>query len=158
MVIMIDFDGTLTVENIGDIIDEKGLKWNDYASMKDEISKFTPKKGIDILKKYNIKPVITTGRQEPLRDVSELWLFNNNVSYSELVMISPTAYTDKFDWDKYVDFKVEEHLKRDVDFSLDDNKRLVSILRQHDIPAFVVENDFEETFKLAVKTIYGRTS
>jgi hypothetical protein len=153
MTFVCDFDGTLTVQSIGDIIDEKNIEWNDYARMKDEMVSFTPKKGIGILAEFNLKPLIITGRQESLRDVSELWLFNNKVPYTKLIMVPDGYYGGKFNFNKYVDFKVEEHLKVNPRFSIDDNKRIVTVLKQYDIPAFLVEDNFEETLILAINTI-----
>jgi len=153
MTFAIDFDGTLTNECMGKIIDEKGIGPEDYERLKDEVSSFTPKKGVEVLKKYNLQPIIITGRQESLRDISELWLFNNKIPYKELVMIPDGYYNGKFDFNKYADFKIEEHLKRDIKFSLDDNKSIVTILRQHDIPTFLVEDDFEKALITALNTI-----
>jgi hypothetical protein len=153
MVFTIDFDGTLTVESIGDIIDLKKIKRDDYTQMKNEIASFTPKRGIEVLAKYNLRPIIITGRFESLRDVSELWLYNNKVPYSELIMTPDNYFKGEFDWGKYIEFKVEEHLKIMPRFSLDDNKGVITALKQYDIPAFLVEDDFEKIFTLAVNTI-----
>ncbi len=147
--IIIDFDGTLANESFGDIVRKDGIPASDHTRIKDIVSKFTPKKGVDILKELRIEPIIITGRQEALRDVSTVWLHSNGIPFQEMVMMPNNSYGDTFDWNTYVEYKIAAHRQYDVRFSLDDNKSLVTILNKVGIPTYLVEDDFAETFKKA---------
>ncbi len=153
MTFVVDFDGTLTNECMGKIIEEKNIGPEDYDRLIKEVSTFTPKKGVEVLARYNLQPIIITGRAESLRSISETWLSNNKIPYKKLIMMSDGIYNGVFNFNKYADFKIEEHLKVNPRFSLDDSKSIITILKQYDIPTFLVEDDFEKAFTLAVNTI-----
>ncbi len=142
-----DLDGTLTNQNIGDYIGDDPL-----ANLK-QVRKialgFTPKKGVDVLSRMGLKPIIITGRHEVMRDVTERWLRMYNVPYSELVMMS----FKKFDWNEYIKFKIIEHKKRPIKFALEDKQSIVTILNGVGIPTFLVTDDFEKTLMKAMEKI-----
>jgi len=150
MDIIVDYDGTLTNESFGDILEKEEISVNDHTKIKDFVSKFTPKKGVDILERLEVEPVIITGRQEALRDVSTVWLHANGVPFKEMIMMPNGSYGDTFDWNTYVEYKIAAHRQYDVQFSLDDNESLVTILNKVGIRAFLVEDDFAEAFRKAV--------
>lgn len=140
-----DMDGTLTNQNIGDYIG------NDPFTNLKQIKKialgFTPKKGIDVISRMNLRPIIITGRHENLRTITEQWLRMHNVPYSELVMMK----FEKFDWDEYIKFKIIEHKKRLIKFALEDKQSIVSVLNGVGVPTFLVTDDFEKVFKKAME-------
>ncbi len=147
--IIVDFDGTLTNESFGDIAGKTNININDHTKIKDIISKFTPKKGVDILKKFGIKPVVITGRQEALRDASTVWLYANDIPFKEMIMMPTGSYEDTFDWNTYVEYKIAAHRQYDIRFSLEDIKSLVTILNEVGIPTYLVEDDFGAVFEKA---------
>jgi hypothetical protein len=144
--IIIDMDGTLSNETIGDIIDSRDLAADDYEPVREALAQFTPRKGVDIINSYGVKPIIITGRQESLRAATEVWLHSYKIPFKKLIMIPDGYYGNKFDWNKYVDYKVKAHQQYDVRFSIDDSEGVVTVLKKHGIPAFLVGDDFEETF------------
>jgi len=127
--IIVDFDGTLTNEK--------------YGEGPGDVSKFTPKKGVDVLRKYEVSPVIVTGRSQDLRGVSEEWLVKYNIPFKLLVMMPDY---EVFEWQRYLDYKVGVHRQFDVRFSLDDKKSVVTVLRNADIEAFLVTDNFADSF------------
>lgn len=145
MMFATDLDGTLTNQTIGDYIGD-----DPFANLK-RVKKialgFSPKKGVDVLSRMNLKPVIITGRHEVMRDVTEQWLRMYNVPHLELVMMS----FKKFDWNEYVKFKIIEHKKRPIKFALEDKQSLVTILNGVGIPTFKVTDDFEKTLSEAME-------
>jgi len=147
--IIIDFDETLTNESFAKSLRKEGMDINDHDKVKDVVSKFTPKKGVEILKLNEIDPVIVTGRQEALRDVSTIWLYTHDIPFKELIMIPNGYYGKEFDWDKYVKYKIWAHKRYDVRFSIDDNEKLVTILKDRGVPIFLVGDDFAKTFREA---------
>lgn len=140
-----DYDGTLTNQNIGDYIGDDPLA--NLKQVKKITLGFTPKKGIDVLFRMGLKPIIITGRHEVMRDVTEQWLRMYNVPYSELVMMS----FKKFDWNEYVRFKIVEHKKRPIKFALEDKQFIATILNGVGVPTFLVTDDFEKTLKEAME-------
>jgi hypothetical protein len=144
--IILDLDGTLSNESIGDFIEDTGLASDDYEKMKSAIAEFTPKHGVDILSRGGFEPIIVTGRHESLRAVTEVWLHSYNIPFKELIMMPDGSYGNKFDWDKYVDYKVKTHAQYDVWFTLDDNKGIVTVLQNHGYNAYLVGDDFGEVF------------
>lgn len=147
MMFSTDLDGTLTNQNIGDYIGDDPLA--NLKRAKKIVFEFTPKKGVDVLYRMNLKPVIITGRHEVMRGVTEQWLRMYNVPYSELVMMS----FKKFDWNEYVKFKIIEHKKRPIKFALEDTQSLVTILNGVGIPTFKVTDNFEKTLLEALEEI-----
>ncbi len=139
--IILDLDGTLSNESFGDLAD---ISHPD--EIKVEVSKFTPKKGVDILKNAGIKPIIITGRQEYLRDVTTVWLHSYGIPVKKLVMAPDRSYGDEFSWEKYLNYKVKAHEQYDVRFSIDNNAGLITVLKKHGIAAYLVGDDFEQTF------------
>jgi len=140
-----DLDGTLSNEQIADIID----RWDDYESQSKELLKFTPKKGVEVLSEYNLSPIIITGRREGLRNATELWLHQNHIPFKELVMMP----NEPFEWGNYIRFKLDEHRKRDIKFALEDNKLVATVLNNDALPTFLVEDDFSKTLAQAIRTI-----
>lgn len=152
MKIAVDLDGTLSNEDFGKEMEDKNIDAQDREGLKNMVSTFTPKKGIEILNKLNIEPVIITGRIEYLRDVTEIWLFNNDVPYSELVMITIDYYpNNEIDWKMYQTFKVDEHKKRDIELAFDDKPNIVSLLNKNGISTFLVKDDFAEAVEEALE-------
>jgi uncharacterized HAD superfamily protein len=149
-----DLDGTLTNESIGDYIDNKDIKDPEVIKgAKQMASRFTPKKGVDVLSKKKLSPVIITGREEYLRHVTEIWLYTHNIPFKELIMVPLGYYGKAFDWNKYVNFKIVEHKKRRIDFALEDKQAIVTILNGVGIPTFRVTDDFEKTLNTAMEKI-----
>lgn len=146
MTIVIDYDGTLTNESIGDLVDELGLGSSDYKKMNELIEKFTPKKGVGIIEAASISPMIVTGRQESLRKASENWLREHQIPFEDMIMVPDGYYGGAFDWNLYVQFKISAIKGQSPRFVLDDSKSLVTILNNHNIPAFHVGEDFEQAF------------
>lgn len=140
-----DMDGTLTNQNIGDYINA-GVTDKEY--LKDIASKFTPKKGVDILTKTGLAPIIITGRKEDLRDVTVKWLRSHNIPFSELIMMPDS--TAKFSWSKYLNFKIVEHKKHNVRFALDDKLSVINSLKSVGIPAFQVKDNFASALIRAI--------
>lgn len=144
--IILDLDGTLSNESIGDVIDNNNLGPEEYDRMIPHILKFTPKRGVTLLKEAGINPIIITGRQEGLREATEAWLKKYDILYKKLVMVPNGYYGGVFDWNKYVEYKIKAHKKFNVEFSIDDHESLVTILREYGVPAFHVRDNFAKAF------------
>ena len=140
-----DMDGTLTNQNIGDYIGDDPLA--DLKRVKQIVLGFTPKKGVDVLSRLNLRPIIITGRHEVLRDVTEQWLRMYQIPYSELVMMS----FKKFNRNEYINFKIIEHKKRLIKFALEDKLSIVTILNNVGVPTFLITTDFEKTLLEAIE-------
>jgi len=145
MIFTVDLDGTLTDQNIGDYISDDPLA--DLKRVKQIALGFTPKKGVDVLSRLNLRPIIITGRHEVLRGVTEQWLRMYNIPYSELVM---TTFKT-FNWNAYFNYKIIEHKKRPVKFALEDNESVATILKSVGVPTFLVTDDFEKTLLKAIE-------
>ena len=140
-----DFDGTITNQNIGDYIGDDPFA--DLKRVKQITLGFTPKKGVDVLSRLNLRPIIITGRHEVLRNMTEQWLRMYNIPYSELVMMT----FKKFDRNEYIKFKIIEHKRRPIKFALEDKASLVTIMNGTGIPTFQVTDDFEKTLLEAME-------
>lgn len=140
-----DLDGTITNQNIGDYIGDDPRA--DLKRVKQMALGFTPKKGVDVLSRLNLRPIIITGRHEILRGVTEQWLKMYSIPYSELVM----RIFKKFNWDAYVNFKIIEHKKRPIKFALEDKPVMASVLNGVGIPTYLVTDDFEKTLLEAME-------
>ena len=145
MIFASDLDGTLTNQNIGDYMKTNPVR--DKERIKKIALGFTPKKGIDILSKMKLSPVIITGRAEFMRGVTEQWLRMYNIPFRELVMMPDGV----FDWNKYINYKIIEHKKRPVKFALEDKQSVATILKGVGIPTFLVTDDFEKTLLKAIE-------
>jgi len=140
-----DCDGTITNQSIGDYVGDDPLA--NLKQVKQIALGFTPKKGVDVLSRLNLRPIIITGRHEVLRNMTEQWLRMYNIPYSELVMMT----FKKFDRNEYIKFKIIEHKRRPIKFALEDKASLVTIMNGTGIPTFQVTDDFEKTLLEAME-------
>lgn len=151
--ISVDLDGTLSEEKVGSYPHETIIN---FPVMKKEILKFKPKKGIDILNKMGIQPIIITGRHEVFRDETEQWLKEHGIEYSKLVMVTDKYYEPKhFSWEKYQQYKLDEHKKNNIKVSFDDDSSVVSLLNKNGIPAYKITDDFEKDFIKGMMDYYN---
>ena len=82
----------------------------------------------DLLEMYDGEVILLSGRDSICRDITEHWLINNNVEYSELFM-RPEGSMEK---DNIVKRKLyEDHIKGkyNIDFVLDDRNQVVKMWR-----------------------------
>ena len=150
--ISIDVDGTLTEEIIGqDILELSELE------VEDAMLNCTPKKGIDILSdnalsKRGFNTFIITGRQEKYRGATSEWLNAHGIYYDELIMFPNDFYEiNGYMSTKYIDLKIDAHIRKNIHFSLDDREDLVNMLNEHGISACKVTDNFRSAFD----TIFG---
>ena len=147
----IDVDGTLTREIVGRAILELG-----HSEAEKAILNCSPKKGIDILfddrlsEKYNI--YVITGRQEEFRSATAEWLDTYGIPYDKLIMFPDGFYTaNGFSILKYVDLKLDIHIKKDIRLALDDKEEVIKVFNDSGICACKVEEDFREAFERVLK-------
>lgn len=153
--VSIDVDGTLTKEVIGqDILELSALE------VERAMLNCTPKDGIDILfddilSKNDCNTFIITGRQEKYRRATSKWLNTYGIPYDELIMFPNDFYTiNGYTSPKYIDLKVDAHIRKNIHFSLDDHERMVSELNRHGIVACRVTNNFRDAFNEIFKVNY----
>lgn len=143
----IDVDGTLTREIVGKDILELG-----HSKAEKAMLNCSPKKGIDVLfdgrlsENYNI--YVVTGRQEAFRYATVEWLNMYGIPYGELVMFPDGFYaTNGYSIPKYVDLKLDIHIKKDIRLALDDKDEVIKVFNDSGIYACKVEDDFREAFE-----------
>lgn len=138
----IDVDGTLTNERLGEdimtLIPEQ---------VKKRFARCTLKKGADILFDTGFNIWIITGRREKYREVTTDWLDTHGILYKELVMIPDDFYSGGYCISRYVSFKVDSHLKRNIRYALDDNIHVIEALNENGISACCVDDDFRKAFE-----------
>jgi hypothetical protein len=147
----IDVDGTLTKEDIG-----RDMFRLSCPDVEKAMLSYAPNNGIDILfdgkllRNYNI--YIITGRQERYRCATAEWLNMYGVPYDELVMFPDNFYNiNEYNVPKYVNLKVDLHLKRDIGIALDDNNEVIDGLNSSGISACRVTDNFREAFEKVLK-------
>ena len=144
----IDVDGTLTREIVGKDILELGPSEAEKAMLN-----CSPKKGIDILFDDtllgdNCHIYIITGRQESYRCVTAEWLNMYGIPYDKLIMFPDGFYTTNgYSILKYVNLKLDIHIKKDVRLALDDKEEVIKVFNDSGICACKVEDDFREAFE-----------
>lgn len=105
------------------------------------------KKGVDILSRLNIKPVIITGRGDYYHNDTIYWLNKNNIPYTRLVTIDRNKYPgNKFNFQEYLDYKINEYLLNNVNFCLEDDEKVIHELEKYGIKGSLVTDNFEEAF------------
>ena len=146
----IDVDGTLTREIIGKDILSLGSSEAEKAMLK-----CSPKKGIDILfddrlsENYNI--YIITGRQEAFRCATVEWLDMYGIPYEELLMFPDGFYaTNGYSIPKYVNLKLDIHIKKNIRLALDDKEEVIKVFNDSGIYACKVQDDFREAFEKVI--------
>jgi len=139
----VDVDGTLTKEIIGKDILSLPPKEVEKAMLN-----CTPKDGIDVLFQNDFAVYIITGRQEKYRGATAGWLDMYGIPYKELNMFPDDFYIlNGYSVPKYIELKLDIHIRKNVHFSLDDNEQLINTLNEHGIPACKVEDSFKDAFE-----------
>jgi len=142
----IDVDGTLTNERLGE---EIMVLTPDQ--IKKRYAKCTLKKGAEILFDREFNIWVITGRREEYRESTTDWLDMYGIPYKELVMVSNNFYAGGYSVEKYVGFKVDSHIQRNIRYALDDNIYVIDALNKNGIFAHRVDGDFREAFENVVK-------
>lgn len=155
MDIAIDLDGTLTKEDVGSLPTEMFAD-RDYIDL--FLENCSPVVGIEVLKKYNIVPLIITGRDEARRQMTINWLNKYNIKFKALIMAPHNYYLKdgeiKFTWEKYAQLKLNQHKNHDILMAFDDKECSVELLNQHGILTFLVQDDLYKVVEDAIKN-YG---
>jgi len=153
--VSIDVDGTLTKEVIGqDILELSTLE------VEKEILSCTPKDGVDVLfddmlSRNDCNTFIITGRQEKYRRATSEWLNMYGIPYDELIMFPNNFYEiNGYTSKKYIDLKVDAHIRKNIHFSLDDHEQMISELNKNGIIACRVANNFRDAFNEIFKVNY----
>lgn len=145
--VSIDVDGTLTKEVIGGNILDLGFLEAEKAMLN-----CSPQNGIDILfddmlSKNDCNTFIITGRQEKYREATSKWLSMYGIPYDELIMFPNDFYAiHGYTSPKYIDLKVDAHIRKNIHFSLDDHEQMVNELNSRGIVAYRVTNNFRDAF------------
>lgn len=145
--VSIDVDGTLTKEVIGKDILELSAPEVERAMLN-----CSPQNGIDILlddvlSRNDCNTFIITGRQEKYREATSKWLNKHGIHYDELIMFPNDFYAlNGYVSPKYIDLKVDAHIRKNIHFSLDDHEQMVNELNKRGIVAYRVTNNFRDAF------------
>lgn len=146
----VDVDGTLTNERLGEEVMTLTPE-----QIKKRYAKCTLKKGADILFDHDANIFAITGRREFYRDITVDWFNEIGVIYRELVMVPNNFYDGAgYTISKYVNFKVREHLQRNIKYAFDDNMYVVDALNQNGINTFKVDGDFGDAFRKMTNLYY----
>ncbi len=147
----IDVDGTLTKEIVGRDILERS-----HSEVEKAMLNCSPKDGIDILLEdkiddYNI--YVITGREERFYEATSDWLNMYGIPHKELIMFPKYFYAvNGWGTAKYVDLKLEIHIRKDIYLALDDKDEVISAFNKSGISACKVDKNFKEAFeKLLLK-------
>lgn len=142
----IDVDGTLTNEVIG-----REMMSLNPSIIERAMLDCSPKNGIDILfEKFenNYNYYIITGRQDTFRDVTTEWLDMYGIPYKELIMFPNDFYNiNGYSIPKYVNLKIDIHIKKDIWIALDDNEHVIKGFNNSGISACQVTDNFRNAFE-----------
>lgn len=139
----VDVDGTLTNEIIG-----KEILTDSSIDIEGAMLDCTPKDGIDILLDADINIYIITGRNERYKEVTVEWLKTYGIPYSGISMFPDDHYVIYgYDIPKYVELKLDLHMKVCAHCALDDSKEVVNKLNEYGIHAYQVEDNFRYAFE-----------
>ena len=139
----VDVDGTLTNERLGEEVMTLTPRQIEKRYME-----CTLKKGADILFQKGINSFAITGRRETYKEVTKDWFKMVGIPYKELVMVPNNFYpNDFFDLKKYIDFKINSHLQRNIKYGLDDSIYVINALKRNGIIACKVDEDFRNAFE-----------
>jgi len=132
-----DIDGTVTDGTF--LID--GLSVDESRRL---IRNAPLKKGVEVLSTMKKTTFITCRDKRFMED--SIWYFNKHkIPFHKIIMID--GYEgNKFDAQKYLDFKVNAYLSNDIGFALDDDINVVNALIRHGVKAKQVDGDFREAF------------
>lgn len=139
----VDIDGTLTDEKI-----DLDMLYLSPRDVERKMLSLGPKDGIDVLfdTDHNIYPV--TGRQERYRGVTEDWLDTYGIPYIDLTMFPDNFYVKNgYDVPRYVCLKLDIHIRKNLQMSLDDNEDVVIAFNKAGIPTCKVDNNFRDAFE-----------
>jgi len=127
----VDVDGTLTKEIIGKDILSLSPKEVERAMLNR-----TPKDGIDVLLQNSFNIYIIRRQEKYSRGATAGWFDMYGIPYKELNMFPDDFYIlNGYSVPKYIEFKLDIHIRKNVHFSLDDNEQLINTLNEHGIPA-----------------------
>lgn len=136
--IVLDYDGTLTNEDIGASIKKDPNQTREEINA--QIMKFTPKSGLDVLISLDAEFYIVTGRREHMRVSSERWLEKHKVPYKEMIMLPDTYYKSGFDWEAYNKYKVSEIVALGPDIALEDRAYTAHLLEDAGVITGIVKD------------------
>lgn len=145
----VDVDGTLTNERLGEEIMVLTPE-----QIKKRYAKCTLKKGAEILFEGDYNVFAITGRREIYRDITIDWFNLYGIPYEELVMVPDNFYVGGYSVEKYVGYKVDSHIQRDIRYALDDNIYVIDALQRNGIYAHKVDGDFREAFDKIISLHY----
>ena len=137
----VDVDNTLT-----DIppfsIDKKNLE-----EIRKIIRNAPPKKGIEILSVLDLSVVVITGRGDYFHEDTIYWLNKNDIPFIKLITIDRNKYKgNRFNLQEYLNYKLYAYLSNRVHFCLEDDDRVIEVLKDYGIKTSKVDNDFERAF------------
>jgi hypothetical protein len=140
MRLSVDLDGTLTNET-PDLVFFKSKEETEEACMR-----CTLKPGVEVLRERNVSPVIITGREEYLREVTTKFLKAMNVPFSDLIMFPERKSPNGFKWREYLGYKLKAHVDNNITAALEDNAIVVKVLNSKGIITRQVGGSFRSAF------------
>lgn len=105
-----------------------------------------PKKGIEVLSTLDLNVIIVTGRGDYFHDDTIYWLKENNVQIAKLVTIDRNKYKHRFNLQEYLNYKLNAYLSNKIHFCLEDDDRVIKVLKDYRIITSKVEDNFETAF------------
>lgn len=147
----VDVDGTLTEDKI-----DLEMLFLSPGDIEKRMLNLGPKNGIDVLLDTDYDIYIVTGRQEKFRDVTADWLDTYGIPYKDLTMFPDGFYVEGYDVPKYVDLKLDIHIRKNLNLSLDDNEHVVDTFNKFGILTCKVGNNFRDAFEKVLELRYTK--
>jgi hypothetical protein len=118
----------------------------DLEETREMIRNAPSKKGIEILSILDLSVVVITGRGDYFHEDTIYWLHKNNVPFIKLVTVDRNKYKDRFNLDEYLRYKLDAYLSNHAHFCLEDDDRVIEVLKDYGIKTSKVDSDFERAF------------
>lgn len=142
-VVAFDFDNTITQTPPSEI-----HVTEDINQLKINFSKALPRDGIFNINKLPFIPLIITGRTETFRDVTQEWLTKNTIwNYRDIIMLHDAFYSNGYNHEDYVDWKVQTFIDHNVNIVVDDVPEIIDLCEENGITSFLVEKNMNTTIE-----------